>query len=77
MTMQARPTATAKSAPAWAEIERAKTLHGLEGTFVLAEVLRELGVGYVTDLTRRCATADARFEAAWASNQTSHSTSTV
>jgi hypothetical protein len=48
------------------EIERAKQLPGRTGTFVLAEVLRELGVGYVTDLRRRCATADPRFDALWA-----------
>jgi hypothetical protein len=51
------------------ELARAKDANGggggAEGTFVLAEVLRALGPGFVTDLGRPCATADARFEAAW------------
>jgi Suppressor of fused protein (SUFU) len=47
------------------EIERAKALGGVAGTFILADTLRELGIGCVTDLARRSATADERFEALW------------
>jgi hypothetical protein len=48
------------------ELSRAKGEGpGAEGTFVLAEVLRALGPGFVTDLVRPCATTDARFEDAW------------
>jgi hypothetical protein len=39
---------------------------GIASTFVLADTLRELGVGCVTDLARRTATADERFEVLWA-----------
>lgn len=47
------------------EIELAKQQPGTEGTFILAETLRALGVGYVTDVSRRCATTNPQFEQAW------------
>ena len=48
-----------------AEIARAKKEGGAFGTKVLAETLRRLGVGYVTDTARRSATESAGFDAAW------------
>lgn len=47
------------------EIARAKKEGGAFGTKVLAETLRRLGVGYVTDTARRSATESAGFDAAW------------
>ncbi|HEY8079972.1 MAG TPA: hypothetical protein VIF62_37835, partial [Labilithrix sp.] len=48
------------------EIARAKEMGGgAEGTFVLADVLRALGPGLVTDTARPCVTKDPRFAGAW------------
>src|SRR5262249_11896471 len=51
-----------------AELARAKAeaeKGSADGTFVLAEVLRALGLGALTDASRACVTKDARFEQAW------------
>ena len=48
-----------------AEIEHAKREGGAFGTKVLGETLRRMGVGSVTDLTRKSVTEDAEFERTW------------
>jgi hypothetical protein len=47
------------------EIEHAKKEGGAFGTKVLGETLRRMGVGSVTDPTRKCVTTDASFERTW------------
>jgi hypothetical protein len=47
------------------EIEHAKKEGGAFGTKVLGETLRRMGVGTITDLTRKSVTEDAAFERIW------------
>lgn len=48
-----------------AEIDHAKKEGGAFGTKVLGETLRRMGVGCVTDLTRKSVTDDDAFERVW------------